>query len=74
MDHEIILSMLSPSIAVIVSMQCWSPICLHAMFSVACAAALLLSEKLSRLWVKCLGQDNCTDDCSFIDMASSVGL
>lgn len=42
------------------------------MFSIACAAAPLLSKKLSRLWVKCLGQDKCTEDCSFISVASAV--
>lgn len=52
--------------------QSCSLIIIHAMFSVACAATPLLSEKLSRLWVKCLGQDNCTEDCSFISVASSV--
>lgn len=52
--------------------QSCSLIIIHAMFSVACAAAPLLSENLSRLWVKCLGQDNCIEVCSFISVASSV--
>lgn len=54
--------------------QCWPAICLHAMSSVACATAPLLSEKLCRFWVKCLAQDNCTEDCSFICIPPSAGL